>query len=701
MKSIFKIIAVLLFVAFYIPSFVFAEPIPACSLSMSTIELKMKAYEDGTYGDKLEEYSVANDQNLWSCFPCDTQEFLNSLKASSAGDSYWDWCPVSGSLAACQEYKWGEYKRYLGLNSQATRRCSTLTNKSQETEFFETYKAKWTELGRADDTPSESDNTQSAIGDIRDGNGQCGLTNGVCCQDEQYEFQGAEFPKPDIGGVKYIIGLLEDLVNSVKKTFYDNNSLKQIRANVPCIDGDIPTWTSASQTTKSICVCTPDGEDVISHLVNMCSNIANDNESKACIRCATTGIWTSIGCVDTNLSDFIGNTLFRIGLGFAGGMVLLCIILSAIQMQLSSNNPEKIKKAQEQITSCIVGLITIIFSIFILKVIGWDILRLPEFGTTPKSAIPIEDPNALNSLTPWPTAFRPSPTPTTVILNQNLIEGILINLNKTIYSPGDTANATVDFTGVTSRPNYKYMVILTHDQKKYSCTEFSPNINPNIELFRVSIDIPNIDANDLPEMVFSVMTSDSSGCDGMPEQLGNEFYSKYFYQNAMDSAIMNEFTPTLTPRPNSTPTPTRKPTPTALPTPTPLPVSTLPQYECGRGDPLANEIYLYDNEDFSGSCLRLTVGNYDYIQINNSGSDRWIRWPGACKWRSYDDCIASVKVGSLVQAELYYNPLFSGANLKYRSTFISKIPANMRDLTSSIRVCIVPENPPADFSCPR
>ena len=58
----------------------------------------------------------------------------------------------------------------------------------------------------------------------------------------------------------------------------------------------------------------------------------------------------------------------------------MCIIYSAYLIQFSRGNPERIKKAREYLTSCIMGLLLIIFSIFILRLIGVDILRIPGFG---------------------------------------------------------------------------------------------------------------------------------------------------------------------------------------------------------------------------------------------------------------------------------------------------------------------------------
>jgi hypothetical protein len=45
----------------------------------------------------------------------------------------------------------------------------------------------------------------------------------------------------------------------------------------------------------------------------------------------------------------------------------------------SQGNPEKVQAAREQLTSAIVGLLFIIFSLAILTIIGVDILKLPGF----------------------------------------------------------------------------------------------------------------------------------------------------------------------------------------------------------------------------------------------------------------------------------------------------------------------------------
>lgn len=99
----------------------------------------------------------------------------------------------------------------------------------------------------------------------------------------------------------------------------------------------------------------------------------------SCTNCFTNGgVWSGIGCVYVlDFRRFIMENIFKLAVGFAGLVALGCIIYAAFLMQTASNDPEKIKKSQDLITSCIMGLMLIIFSIFILRVIGVDILRLP------------------------------------------------------------------------------------------------------------------------------------------------------------------------------------------------------------------------------------------------------------------------------------------------------------------------------------
>ena len=59
---------------------------------------------------------------------------------------------------------------------------------------------------------------------------------------------------------------------------------------------------------------------------------------------------------------------------------MLVIIAAGYRYMTSQGNAEAIKAAQEQITSAVVGLLFLVFSLVILQVIGVDLLQLPGLG---------------------------------------------------------------------------------------------------------------------------------------------------------------------------------------------------------------------------------------------------------------------------------------------------------------------------------
>ncbi len=89
------------------------------------------------------------------------------------------------------------------------------------------------------------------------------------------------------------------------------------------------------------------------------------------------GIDTAIGCIPVgNLSSFAG-FLLGWGVGIGGGIAFILIVISGFMIMTASGNPERLQAGKELMTSAIMGLIMLIFSVFILKIIGVDILQLP------------------------------------------------------------------------------------------------------------------------------------------------------------------------------------------------------------------------------------------------------------------------------------------------------------------------------------
>lgn len=89
-------------------------------------------------------------------------------------------------------------------------------------------------------------------------------------------------------------------------------------------------------------------------------------------------VWTAIGCVPVTLDGFVG-AILPFAIGIAGGIAFLLILFGALQIMTSAGNPEKLNAGRELVTSAIVGLLLIIFSVFILQLIGVQILRIPGF----------------------------------------------------------------------------------------------------------------------------------------------------------------------------------------------------------------------------------------------------------------------------------------------------------------------------------
>jgi hypothetical protein len=89
---------------------------------------------------------------------------------------------------------------------------------------------------------------------------------------------------------------------------------------------------------------------------------------------------TAIGSIDPSSLQGFTQSLLGFAFGVAGGIAFLLMLFGTFQIMTSSGNPEKMKAGSELITSALTGLLFIIFSVFILKLIGVTILDIPGFG---------------------------------------------------------------------------------------------------------------------------------------------------------------------------------------------------------------------------------------------------------------------------------------------------------------------------------
>jgi hypothetical protein len=91
------------------------------------------------------------------------------------------------------------------------------------------------------------------------------------------------------------------------------------------------------------------------------------------------GIDTAIGCIPFTTESGLFTFILGWAIGIAGGIAFLLIIVAGFLYITSAGDPKKVQAAKELLTAAITGLLFLIFSAFILRVIGVDILGLPGF----------------------------------------------------------------------------------------------------------------------------------------------------------------------------------------------------------------------------------------------------------------------------------------------------------------------------------
>jgi hypothetical protein len=92
----------------------------------------------------------------------------------------------------------------------------------------------------------------------------------------------------------------------------------------------------------------------------------------------TPHVYTVFGCFSTNPNDFV-RSILSIFFGISGGIAFLVMVFGTTVILTSSGDPQRLQMGRDIITSSIFGLLLIIFSVFLLRTIGYDILQLPGF----------------------------------------------------------------------------------------------------------------------------------------------------------------------------------------------------------------------------------------------------------------------------------------------------------------------------------
>lgn len=127
---------------------------------------------------------------------------------------------------------------------------------------------------------------------------------------------------------------------------------------------------------------------LVNDVQKCCDNQADCNTEKAAhptttpVPVCTTPqlIQTAIGPIDVCNINSLTASILRFGIGIGGGIAFILMLAAVFMIMTSAGDPKRMQAGQELITSALMGLLLIIFSVFLLHFIGVDILAIPGFS---------------------------------------------------------------------------------------------------------------------------------------------------------------------------------------------------------------------------------------------------------------------------------------------------------------------------------
>jgi hypothetical protein len=99
----------------------------------------------------------------------------------------------------------------------------------------------------------------------------------------------------------------------------------------------------------------------------------------ACNPSAINVVCTALGDIPTDPAALVV-WILKYAILMGGGIAFLLSMWGGITIILGAGNPEKINEGKETISAAVTGILFIIFSVFLLRLIGVDILQLPGFS---------------------------------------------------------------------------------------------------------------------------------------------------------------------------------------------------------------------------------------------------------------------------------------------------------------------------------
>lgn len=89
--------------------------------------------------------------------------------------------------------------------------------------------------------------------------------------------------------------------------------------------------------------------------------------------------WTVFGCLDTAPGGFVSQ-IYQIIVSISAGFALLAFIYGGFIVLTAGGDPQRVRSGKNIIMGAIFGTLLVIFSVFLLRLIGFEIIKIPGFG---------------------------------------------------------------------------------------------------------------------------------------------------------------------------------------------------------------------------------------------------------------------------------------------------------------------------------
>jgi hypothetical protein len=90
------------------------------------------------------------------------------------------------------------------------------------------------------------------------------------------------------------------------------------------------------------------------------------------------GIQTALGCLPFTRDAFV-STLLSFIVGVSGGIALVIMLIGTFQIMTAAGDAKKVGKGRELFVAALTGLLFLIFSVSLLRIIAGNIIKLPGF----------------------------------------------------------------------------------------------------------------------------------------------------------------------------------------------------------------------------------------------------------------------------------------------------------------------------------